>query len=219
MAMCSSPGPDHRRRFLSSGQIFTGRQLDRCRSAGCGARLSHRHASARWTGVGRRWCRCWGALATAQVFDSARRGWIATGSLAAPRRFHIATLLPNGKVLVAGGYYSTTLVITFSPAAEPLRFRQRRLEHYRPLLPARAMITPPRCCPTARCSSSGAMTASPFSPARSYYDPASGAWSCTGCPRNSAQVSIQPRCCPMARCSSRGCQTTGWRHSRQRGAL
>jgi hypothetical protein len=43
-------------------------------------------------------------LDSAEIYDAAHGNWNTTANLNAPRLFHTATLLQNGKVLVVGGY-------------------------------------------------------------------------------------------------------------------
>ncbi len=43
------------------------------------------------------------AVATGEIYNPSTGVWTATASLAAPRAFHTATLLPTGDVLIAGG--------------------------------------------------------------------------------------------------------------------
>ena len=49
------------------------------------------------------------SFSSAELYDPASGLWSATGSLATARCVHTATLLPSGKVLVAGGFNSSDL--------------------------------------------------------------------------------------------------------------
>jgi hypothetical protein len=59
-------------------------------------------------------------LSSAELYDPASGTWTATGSLGTARYGHTATLLPNGKVLVAGGYsdwHSLSSAELYDPAS------------------------------------------------------------------------------------------------------
>ena len=47
--------------------------------------------------------------ATAELYDPRTKSWVPTGSMLEPREAHSATLIPNGKVLIVGGYYTNSL--------------------------------------------------------------------------------------------------------------
>ena len=128
--------------------------------------------------------RCWWQeeLATAafsrsaELYDPAIGTWSATGSLTTARDDHTATLLPNGKVLVAGGRDSSFNELV---AARNCTTRPSGRGLPQAASSPHAICTRRRCCPTARCWWRGELTAAILSSAE-LYDPATGTWSATG---------------------------------------
>ena len=60
-----------------------------------------------------------GGLLNAELYDPATGLWTATGNLGAIRRDHTATLLPSGKVLVAGGFNSSGVILSSAELYDP----------------------------------------------------------------------------------------------------
>ncbi len=141
-------------------------------------------------------------LSSAELYDPASGTWTDTGSLNTARVRHTATLLPNGKVLVAGGLIAAALL----PARNCTTRRAGAGRTRAPSTP-RAMVTRRRCCPTARCWWQGDMDVGVLSSAE-LYDPASGTWTNTGS-LNTARVRHTATLLPNGKVLVAGGDTNG----------
>ncbi len=113
-------------------------------------------------------------LATSELYDPATATWSATGSLVTARSYHTATLLPNGKVLVVGGFGALASAELYNPASGTWSttgsLATPRYGHTATLLPnGKVLVT-------------SGFTGTNFDAVASaeLYDPASGIWSATG---------------------------------------
>ena len=62
-----------------------------------------------------------GYLASAELYDPSAGSWTATGSMAEARRiFHMATTLPDGRVLVTRGLGEGGVVLSYAEIQDPI---------------------------------------------------------------------------------------------------
>ena len=119
----------------------------------------------------------------------------ATGSLGTARCQHTATLLPSGKVLVAGGscnWSSLSSAELYDPATGKLEQhrqpRHRTLRHTATLLPSGKVLV------------AGGVRYSGVLSSAELYDPATGTWNSDRQPQHRTLILTRRRCCPQARC-------------------
>jgi Galactose oxidase, central domain len=126
-------------------------------------------------------------IATAELYDPSTGAFTATGNMTTPRTWHSATLLPDGRVLIAGGVSSFVpdLILASAELYDPLTgVRVASAELYDPstgAFTATGDMTTARERQAATLLTSGkVLIAGGTAPVAELYDPATGTFSPTG---------------------------------------
>jgi hypothetical protein len=122
---------------------------------------------------------CGTVTSSSETYDSASGKWSLVGKLSAARDYHTATLLPSGKVLVAGGY-GVSGVTSSAELFDPVTSTYSSAGT---MVYALAQSTA-TLLPTGKVLIAGGSVSLPVKVAE-LYDPANGAWTATGSMTNS----------------------------------